>query len=72
MTGTRGPRTVAGLLALAIAVAAWGAAPATGSTPGSLTDECPTVLPLEQVTTGMKGTALSVTRGRALSTMSVE
>jgi hypothetical protein len=72
MIGTRGPRAVAGLVALAIAVAAWGAAPATGSTSESLTDECPTVLPLAQVTTGMKGTALSVTRGRALSTMSAE
>ena len=72
MIGTRGPRAVVGLVALAIAVAAWGVAPATGSTSGSLTDECPTVLPLAQVTTGMKGTALSVTQGRALSTMSVE
>jgi hypothetical protein len=72
MSGTRGPRAVAGIVALAIAVAAWGAAPATSSTASSLTDECPTVLPLAQVRTGMQGTALSVTRGRTLSTMSVE
>jgi hypothetical protein len=72
MTVSRGPRALAGLLALTIAVAAWGVAPASGSSPGSLTDDCPTVLPLDQVTTGMKGTALSVTSGRAVSTMSAE
>jgi hypothetical protein len=72
MTVSRGPRALAGLLALTIAVAAWGVAPAAGSSPGSLSGDCPTVLPLDQVTTGMKGTALSVTSGRAVSTMSAE
>jgi hypothetical protein len=72
MTVSRGPRALAGLLALTIAVAAWGVAPAAGSSPGSLTGDCPTVLPIDQVTTGMKGTALSVTSGRAVSTMSAE
>jgi hypothetical protein len=72
MTVSRGPRAFAGLLALAIAVAAWGVAPAAGSSPESLTGECPSILPLDQVTTGMNGTALSVTRGRTLSTMNAE
>jgi hypothetical protein len=71
MTVARGPRVVAGLLALVIAVAAWSSAPATGATPGS-GSECPTLLPIDQVTTGMKGTAVSVTRGRTLSTLGVE
>jgi hypothetical protein len=57
---------------LTIAVAAWGVAPAAGSSTESLTSECPTILPLGQVTTGMKGTAVSVVRGRTLSTMSAE
>jgi len=72
MTLTRGPRALLGLVALVTAVAAWGAAPATGSTPGSLTDDCPSILPLDQVTTGMRGTALSVTRGRTPTTFSAE
>jgi hypothetical protein len=72
MTGRRGPRAVAGLMALAIAVAAWGVAPASGSAPGSLTTECPSVLPLDQAATGMKGTAVSVIRGRTLSTFGAE
>ena len=62
---------VAGLLALAIAVAAWGVAPATGASQASLTDECPSILPLNQVSTGMRGTAISVTEG-ALSTFDAE
>ena len=72
MTGARGPRAIAGLVALTIAVAAWGVAPAAGSSTESLTSECPTILPLGQVTTGMKGTAVSVVRGRTPSTMSAE
>ncbi len=72
MTLTRGPRALLGLVALVTAVAAWGVAPATGSTPGSLTDDCPSILPLDQVTTGMRGTALSVTRGRTPTTFSAE
>lgn len=72
MTRSRGPRVFAGLLALTIALAAWGVAPATGQSTPSVPGECPPILPLSQVTTGMKGTALSVTRGRTISTMGVE
>jgi hypothetical protein len=71
MTVARGPRAVAGLLAVVIAVAAWGSAPATGKTPGT-GGECPPILSLDQVSAGMKGTAVSVTRGRSLSTLGVE
>jgi hypothetical protein len=71
MTVSRVRRAVAGLLALTIAAAAWTVAPATGATWRS-TDDCPSVLPLSQVATGMKGTALSVTRGRTPSTLGVE
>jgi hypothetical protein len=71
MNGSRVRRAVAGLLALTIAAAAWTVAPATGATWGTAGD-CPSVLPLSQVTTGMKGTALSVTRGRTPSTLGVE
>jgi hypothetical protein len=70
MTVSRGTRAFAGLVALAIAVAAWGAGPATSAS--SMTGECPSILPLSQVSTGMKGTALSVTQGRSLSTINVE
>ena len=72
MTGRRGPRAVAGLMALAIAVSAGGVAPASGTAPRSLSTECPSVLPLDQVATGMKGTAVSVIRGRTLSTFGAE
>ena len=72
MTVRRGPRAAAGLLVLAIAVAAWGAGPATGQTPGSLTGDCPSILPLDQVSTGMRGTAVSVTQGRTPSTFGAE
>ncbi|HXV34002.1 MAG TPA: hypothetical protein VD769_08335 [Gaiellaceae bacterium] len=54
-----------------IAVAAWSSAPAAGTTPGT-GGECPSILPLDQVSVGMKGTAVSVTRGRSLSTLGVE
>lgn len=73
MTARRGPRVAVGLLALAIAVTAWGVSPATGAKAKALpTDECPSVLPFDQVTTGMRGTAVSVTSGRTLSTFSAE
>jgi hypothetical protein len=74
MHGTRAPRAIAGLLVLLVAVAAWGVAPATGATtsPEALTGECPTIMPLDQVSTGMRGTAVSVTRGRTLSTFDAE
>jgi hypothetical protein len=74
MTVARGPRAVVGLLALAIAVAAWSVGPATGATQWTPTPtgECPPVLPLDQVSVGMKGTAVSVTRGRTLSTFGAE
>lgn len=72
MTKRRGPRAVAGLLALTIAVAAWGVAPASGVGAATLTEECPPILPLDQVSTGMRGTAVSVIRGRTLSTFNAE
>lgn len=74
MWGRRTPRTIAGVFALAIAVAAVGVAPATGKTSssGTLTGQCPTIMPLDDVATGMRGTAVSVVRGRTLSTMSAE
>ena len=74
MRGWRTPRTIAGAFVLAIAVAAVGVAPATGTTtnPGLLTAECPSIMPLSDVSTGMRGTAVSVVRGRTLSTMGAE
>jgi hypothetical protein len=73
MTVRRGPRVVVGLVVLATAVSAWSASPATGAKVEALpTDECPTVLPLADVTTGMRGTAVSVTSGRTLSTFGAE
>jgi hypothetical protein len=72
MSARRWPRAVTGLLALAIAVAAWGAVPATGATRATPTGECPPILPLDGVSTGMQGTAVSVTSGRTLSTMNAE
>lgn len=74
MRGWRTPRTIAGIFVLAIAIAAVGVAPATGTTsnPGTLTGECPSIMPLADVSTGMRGTAISVVRGRTLSTMSAE
>jgi hypothetical protein len=70
----RTPRTIAGVFALAIAVAAVGVAPATGTTsiPGTPTGQCPTIMPLADVSTGMRGTAVSVVRGRTLSTFGAE
>jgi hypothetical protein len=74
MRGRRTPRTIAGIFLLAIGIAAVGVAPATGTTsnPGTLTGECPSIMPLADVSTGMQGTAISVVRGRTLSTMSAE
>jgi hypothetical protein len=73
MTVRRGPRVVVGLVVLATAVSAWSVSPATGAKAEALpTDECPSVLPLADVTTGMRGTAVSVTSGRTLSTFGAE
>ena len=74
MRGWRTPRTIAGVFALAVAVAAVGVAPATGTTasPGTLTGECPSIMPLADVSTGMRGTAISVVRGRTLSTFGAD
>ena len=74
MRGWRTPRTIAGVFVLAIAIAAVGVAPATGTTsnPGTLTGECPSIMPLAEVSTGMRGTAISVVRGRTLSTMGAD
>ncbi|MGH3027422.1 MAG: hypothetical protein ACRDMW_02590, partial [Gaiellaceae bacterium] len=74
MRGWRTPRMIAGIFVLAIAIAAVGVAPATGTTsnPETLTGECPSIMPLADVSTGMRGSAISVVRGRTLSTMSAE
>jgi hypothetical protein len=72
MSAARGPRAVAGLLALVIVVAAWAVAPASGSSSAGVPGECPSILPLDDVRTGMTGTAVSVTRGRTLSTFDAE
>lgn len=76
MTGRRGPRAVAGLLAVAIALAGWVFIPAAGASwwnpSPAPTGECPPILPLGQVTPGMTGTAYSVTRGRSQAPIGVE
>ena len=72
MSARRWPRAVTGLLALAVAVAAWGAVPATGAAQATPTGECPPILPLDQVSTGMRGTAVSVIRGRTPSVFNAE
>jgi hypothetical protein len=72
MNAKHGPRPLVGLLALAIAVAAWSVAPASGATSAIPTSECPSILPLGEVQTGMNGTAVSVIRGRTLSTFNAE
>ncbi|MGH3040010.1 MAG: hypothetical protein ACRDLZ_11555, partial [Gaiellaceae bacterium] len=72
MNGARGARTVVGLLVVAIAVAAWGVVPAAGATSAAPPGECPSILPLDDVRTGMTGNAVSVTRGRTLSSFDAE
>ncbi len=73
MTGRRGARAVAGVLAAAIALAGVAIVPAAGGNPDAPpTGECPPILPLAQVTVGMKGTAYSVTRGRSPVPIPVE
>jgi hypothetical protein len=72
MTKRRGPRAVAGLMAVAAVVAAWGVAPATSARHADPIEECPSILPLDQISAGMRGTAVSVTSGRTLSTFSAE
>jgi hypothetical protein len=72
MTVRRGRRAVVGLVALAIALTAWGVTPVAGQVPGGLTAECPPILPLDEVSAGMQGTALSVVRGRTPSVFGAE
>ncbi|HSK16128.1 MAG TPA: hypothetical protein VK915_08160 [Gaiellaceae bacterium] len=75
MNVRRAARSFSGLLVFAAAAATLGAGPATASTtpsPSSLQGECPTVMSLGEISTGMKGTALSVTSGRNPVTLNAE
>jgi hypothetical protein len=72
MTARRGRRALVGLLALAVAVVAWATAPATGAAKAAAPADCADVLPLASVSTGMRGTALSVISGRTISSFSAE
>lgn len=75
MTGRPRPRAIAGLLAAAAAAAACALVPTAGATwnpDPPPNGECPPILPLGQVTVGMKGTAYSVTRGRSPVPIPVE
>lgn len=64
MTQWRTRMAIAWALGLAVAVAVVGVAPATANPVPALQAECPTIMPLESVRTGMRGTAISVVRGR--------
>ena len=57
MSARRWPRAVAGLLALAIAVRGVGRRPCDGRKAAIPTGECPPILPLDEVSAGMRGTA---------------
>ena len=62
-----------GALVVAAAASAVAVSPGTASTPPlELQVECPTVMPLAEVSTGMRGTALSVTSGRNPVTFNAE
>jgi hypothetical protein len=65
MSVRRAARSLVGLL-FVVAAAASGVAPGTAATAftGDLQGECPTIMPLDHVSAGMTGTALSVVRGR--------
>jgi hypothetical protein len=61
---------------VAIALVGWVLIPAAGASSWnpspSPTGECPPILPIGQMTPGMKGTAYSVTRGRSQAPIGVE
>jgi hypothetical protein len=69
----RATRRIVGLLVVAAAAASVAVSPGTAATtPLDLQAECPTVMPLADVTAGLRGTALSVTSGRNPTTFSAE
>jgi hypothetical protein len=74
MNARRAARSLVGLLVFAAAAVVIGVGPAAATTPspGSLQGECPTVMSLNELSTGMKGTALSVTSGRNPVTFNAE
>jgi hypothetical protein len=55
---------IAWALALAVGGVVVGVAPATANPVPALQAECPTIMPLSSVRTGMRGTAISVVQGR--------
>ncbi|MGH7358023.1 MAG: hypothetical protein ACREJR_04315, partial [Candidatus Rokuibacteriota bacterium] len=63
-----------GVLVVAAAAAATAVSPGTAAAPppAELQAECPTVMPLADVQTGLRGTALSVTSGRTPVTLNAE
>src|SRR5687767_8074353 len=69
----RATRRIVGLLVVAAAAAAVAVSPGTAATtPLDLQAECPTVMPLAEVTAGLRGTALSVASGRNPTTLNAE
>ncbi|HWM13005.1 MAG TPA: hypothetical protein VNO56_00830 [Gaiellaceae bacterium] len=74
MSVRRATRRIVGLLVVAAAATAVAVSPGTAAAvpPIDLQGECPTVMPLADVATGMRGTALSVTSGRNPTGLVVE
>lgn len=74
MSVRRATRRIVGLFVVAAAAAAVALAPGTAAAipPADLQGECPTVMPLDDVAAGMRGTALSVTSGRNPTGLDVE
>jgi hypothetical protein len=64
MTKRRAPAAAAWATVLVLAALALGAAPAPANPVPDLQRECPEIMPLESVRAGMRGTAISVVRGR--------
>ncbi len=64
MSVRRAARSFVGVLVAAAAAAGTGVSEAATVPPDDLQGECPAVMPLADVTTGLRGTALSVTSGR--------
>ena len=71
MSARRWPRAVAGLWPWRSRLRR-GAPPCDGRKAAIPSGECPPILPLDEVSTGMRGTAVSVTQGRTLSTFGAE
>jgi hypothetical protein len=73
MSIRRATRRIVGLLVVAAAAASVAVSPGTAATASlDLQAECPDIMPLADVTAGLRGTALSVTRGRTPTTLGVE